>query len=226
MTSQSLVLGTGRLRVMYTKSTETTMLADTPRRIPSDSVGRLIDACGIVPAAAPGAWRSTQRGNGTYMKRILSLALIYPLLCAPLAGRQVQGQTSGVITGAVSQCTGVISGSVTSQIGRPLSGITMQLLDSSGAVVGKAVTARNGEFSMPGVSCGTDTLQCLDKDKVIGTSSVTLTGASESVRMTCTTDVVPFWKTKLGVLTVLGAAATAIGATAVVSTGADASAAR
>jgi hypothetical protein len=149
---------------------------------------------------------------------------MYPLLCAPFAGLQAQGQPSGVITGAVRECTGVISGSVTSQIGRPLSGIAMQLLDSSGAVVGKAVTARNGEFSIPGVSCGTDTLQCLDKDKVLGTSSVTLTGASQSVRMTCTSDVVPFWKTKVGVLTVLGA--TAIGTAAVVSTGADASGAR
>ena len=160
------------------------------------------------------------------MKSILSLALMYALLCAPLAGLHAQGQPSGVITGAVRPCTGVISGSVTSQIGRPLSGIAMQLLDSSGAVVGKAVTARNGEFSIPGVSCGTDTLQCLDKDKVLGTSSVTLSGASESVKMICTTDVVPFWKTKAGVLTVLGAAATAIGTAAVVSTGTDASGAR
>jgi len=161
------------------------------------------------------------------MKRILLLALMYSLLCASLAGLQAQGQPSGVITGAVRDCTGVISGSVTSQIGRPLSGITMQLLDSSGAIVGKTVTARNGEFSIPGVSCGTDTLQCLDKDKVLGTSSVTLSvpGASESVKMTCTTDVVPFWKTK-ALLVGVGAAAAAIGAAAVVSTGADASGAR
>jgi hypothetical protein len=151
---------------------------------------------------------------------------MYPLLCVPLAGLQVPGQTSGVITGTVQPCTGVISGSVTSQIRRPLSGITMQLIDSSRTVVGKAVTARNGEFSIPGVPCGTHTLECVDKDKVLGTSSVTLAGASESVRMTCTSDVVPFWKTKAGVLTVLGAAATAIGATAVVSTGDDASGAR
>jgi hypothetical protein len=163
------------------------------------------------------------------MKRILSLALMYALLCAPFAGLQAQGQPSGVITGAVRECTGVISGSVTSQVGRPLSGITVQLLDSSGSIVGKTVTARNGEFSIPGVSCGTDTLQCLDKDKVLGTSSVTLSvpGASESVKMTCTTDVVPFWRTKAGGLLIgVGAAATAIGAAAVVSTGADASGAR
>ena len=159
------------------------------------------------------------------MKRILLLALMYALLCAPLAGLQAEGQVSGVITGAVQECTGVISGSVTSQVGRPLSGITMQLLDSSGSVVGKTVTARNGEFSIPGVSCGTDTLQCLDKDKVLGTSSVTLSGASQSVKMTCTTDVVPFWRTK-GLLIGVGAAATAIGAAAIVSTGADASGAR
>jgi hypothetical protein len=161
------------------------------------------------------------------MKRFLLLALMYALLCAPFAGLQAQGQPSGVITGAVSQCTGVISGSVTSQVRRPLSGITMQLLDSSGSSVGKTVTARNGEFSIPGVSCGTHTLQCLDKDKVLGTSSVTLSvpGASESVKMTCTTDVVPFWRTR-GLLIGLGAAATAIGAAAIVSTGADASGAR
>jgi hypothetical protein len=163
------------------------------------------------------------------MKRILLLTLMYALLCAPFAGLQAQGQPSGVTTAAVRQCTGVISGSVTSQVGRPLSGITMQLLDSSGSSVGKTVTARNGEFSIQGVSCGTDTLQCLDKDKVLGTSSVTLSvpGASASVKMTCTTDVVPFWKTKAGGLLIgVGAAATAIGAAAIVSTGADASGAR
>ena len=161
------------------------------------------------------------------MKRILLLALMYAVLCVPLAGLQAEGQVSGVITGAVHECTGIISGSVTSQVGRPLSGITMQLLDSSGSVVGKAVTARNGEFSIPGVSCGTDTLQCLDKDKVLGTSSVTLSGASQSVKMMCTTDVVPFWKTKAGgLLIAAGAAATAIGAAAVVSTAPAASGAQ
>ena len=163
------------------------------------------------------------------MRRILLLALMYSLLHAPLAVLQAEGQVSGVITGAVQECTGVISGSATSQVGRPLSGITIQLLDSSGSIVGKTITARNGEFSIPGVSCGTDTLQCLDKDKVLGTSSVTLSvpGATESVKMTCTTDVVPFWRTKAGGLLIgVGAAATAIGAAAIVSTGADASGAR
>ena len=161
------------------------------------------------------------------MKRILLLALMYALLCTPFAGLQAEGQVSGVITGAVKDCTGVITGSVASQIGRPLSGITMQLLDSSGTIVGKTVTARNGEFSIQGVSCGTDTLQCLDKDKVLGTSSVTLSmpGATESVKMTCTTDVVPFWKTKALLLGV-GAAAAAIGAAAVVATGPAASGAQ
>jgi len=148
------------------------------------------------------------------------------LLSAPLAG-QTQGQT-GVITGAVRDCTGVISGSVTSQAGRPLSGIAMQVLDSSGAVVGKTTTARNGDFSIQEVACGTDTLQCLDKDnKVLGTSSVTLSGPPQSVKMICTTDVVPFWKTKPAALLLgAGAAATAIGAVAIISTHDDASGSR
>lgn len=172
----------------------------------------------------------------TNMKRTLLPALAFVLVCGTLAALQAQGQpqgqtqgqTSGVITGAVRDCVGVVSGSVTSQVGRPLSGITMQLLDASGAVVGKTTTARNGDFSISGVACGTDTLQCLDRDnKVLGTSSVTLAGASQSVKMICTSDVVPFWKTKGGYLLLgVGAAATAIGAAAIVSTGDDASGAR
>jgi carboxypeptidase family protein len=157
------------------------------------------------------------------MKRTSLLALMCALLSAPIAA-----QTQGVITGTVRDCTGVISGSVTSQIGRPLAGITMQLLDSSGSIVGKATTAPNGEFSIQGVACGTDTLQCLGRDnKILGTSSVTLSGPSQSVKMICTTDVVPFWKTKPGgFLLGAGAAAAAIGAAAIISTHGDASGAR
>jgi hypothetical protein len=157
------------------------------------------------------------------MKRTLLPALMFALLGVPLAA-----QTQGQITGAVRDCTGVISGSVTSQIGRPLSGMAVQVLNSSGSVLGRTTTARNGEFSISGVACGTDTLQCLDKDnKVLGTSSVTLSGPSQSVKMICTTDVVPFWKTKSGGLLLgAGAAAAAIGATAIISTRGDASGSR
>jgi hypothetical protein len=158
------------------------------------------------------------------MKGILCLTLTCVLVCTPVAGLRAQAPVAGTAKGVVVQSVGVISGSAASSSGRRLSGITMQLLSPAGVVVGKTVTTRNGEFMFPSVGYDTYTLQCVDDNKVIGTSSVTLAAATQSANITCTSDA-GYWK-KWGLLTGLGAAATAIGAVAVVAAGGDASGAR
>jgi hypothetical protein len=138
------------------------------------------------------------------------------------AGAVGAGGTAAGTAGTV----GVITGAVASSSGRRLSNITMQLLNQSGVVVASAVTARNGEFTLPSASYDTYTLQCVDRNKVIGTSSVTLKGEKEAVKITCASDAAaPFWKNS-GVLTGLVAAAAALGATAIVASSGDASGSR
>lgn len=148
------------------------------------------------------------------MKQILCVTLMCVLLCSPATGLWAQTPE-----------TGAISGSVASSSGRRLSGIGIQLLDTSGVVVDKAVTARNGEFKFSRVSYNTYTLQCVANGKVIGTASVTVTATTQPVRMVCTSDAAGYWQ-KWGVLTALGAAAVSVGTAAVVATGRDASGSR
>jgi hypothetical protein len=156
---------------------------------------------------------------------MLPLALIYTLTFSQSAGLAAQAQPPRGLTGNVLQANGVISGTVASSSGRSLSGITMELVDAKGTVVGKTVSSRDGDFTFQAVGYDTYTLQCVDDNKVIGTSSVTLQQATESVRITGTSDAVDWWK-KTGVLTGLAAAAAALGATAIVTTTGDASGSR
>lgn len=157
------------------------------------------------------------------MNRLLSLALICALTSGHAAGLAAQGQSGrGGLTGAVLQANGVISGTVASSSGRTLSDIRMELVDAMGKVVGKTVSSRDGDFTFQPIGYDTYTLQCVADNKVIGTASVTLTAANESVRITCTSDAVVWWK-KTGVLLGLAAAAAAIGGAAVVATNGDAS---
>jgi hypothetical protein len=158
------------------------------------------------------------------MKRILSLTLTAVLISAPVGGLRAQTQAPGTVKGVVVLQMGVISGSVASSSGRRLSSITMQLMSRAGIVLGRTVTTRNGEFSFPPMAYDAYTLQCVADNKVIGTSSVTLTAATQSVDMICTSDA-GYWK-KWGLLTGLGAAATAIGAAGVVAAADDASPSR
>jgi hypothetical protein len=158
------------------------------------------------------------------MKKMLCLALTF----AMTHGGHVlaaQAQNPGVITGAVVDVKGVISGTVSSSAGRPLSDITMELMDARGLSMGKTMSARDGGFTLPPVSYDTYTLQCVQKNKVIGTSSVTLKARTESVRITCTSDAAAFWK-KPAVIAGLAAAVVAAGATAFVATSGDASGSR
>jgi hypothetical protein len=159
------------------------------------------------------------------MTRMLALVLMCTLSLSQSLGLAAQVQNPGVVTGAVLQANGVISGNVKSSSGRPLSDITMQLVDARGIPVGKAVTSRNGDYTLAPVAYDTYTLQCVQNNKVIGTASVILKAATESVNMTCTSDAAAWWKTP-AVFAGLAAAAMAVGAAAVVSTNGDASGSR
>jgi hypothetical protein len=155
------------------------------------------------------------------MKRMLCLVLSCIVAWTHGAGLAAQSQPGGTLQGVVLAGTGVISGTVASSSGRRLSGITMHLVNPKGMVVANTMTARNGEFTFAPASYDVYTVQCMDDDKVIGTSSVTLAEAKQAIDMTCTSDPV-FWKT-WGVLAALAGAAAAIGAAAVVATQGDAS---
>jgi hypothetical protein len=160
------------------------------------------------------------------MKRTLSLALMCLLLFSHSAGLLAQAQKPGVVKGDVVQVDGVISGNVSSSSGRPLSDITMQLVNAGGTLVGKPVTTSgNGDFTFLPIAYDTYTLQCIQRNKVIGTASVTLKTPTESVKMICTSDAVAWWK-NAGVVTGLVAAAAAVGAAAVVAATGDTSGSR
>ena len=150
------------------------------------------------------------------MKRMLSFALMAVVASGPSAGLAAQGQPPRGVTGNVVQANGVISGTVASSSGRTLSGIAMELVDAGGMVIGKAVSSRDGDFKFQPVGYDVYTLQCVDDNKIIGTASVTLKAATESVRITCTSDVVAWWK-RAGVLAGLAAAAAAAGTAAIVA---------
>jgi hypothetical protein len=135
------------------------------------------------------------------------------------------GGAGGTAAGTAGT-VGVITGAVASSSGRRLSNVTMQLLNQSGVVVASAVTARNGEFTIPPAGYDTYTLQCVANNKVIGTTSVTLKTATEAVKITCASDAAPPFWTKSTVLTGLAAAAAALGATAIVASSGDASGSR
>ena len=168
------------------------------------------------------------------MQRTLFLALMCALVFSESAALLAQTQNPGAVTGAAAQANGVISGTVSSSTGRPLSGITIQLVDARGTPVGRPVTtSRDGAFSFPPVSYQTYTLQCLEDGKVVGTSSVILTAPTQSVSMTCSSDTDELgtkdtaaraWWKKAGVLT--GLLAAAVGTAALVATRDDASGSR
>jgi hypothetical protein len=150
------------------------------------------------------------------MKKIVALTLTAVLALTSLS----------TPTRAQTPATGVLTGTATSNTGRRLSGITIQVRNPVGAVVASAVTQGDGAFTFPGLSAGAYTIECIAKNAVIGTAKATLALPTSSQNITCASDAVaaPIFSTK--VLTALGAAALAIGAVAVVSTRSDGSPAR
>jgi hypothetical protein len=150
------------------------------------------------------------------MKKIVALTLSYLLAVTSLS------------TPALAQApqTGALNGKATSNTGRPLPGITVQLRNQTGAVVGSAVTGSDGSFSLAGLNAGAYTLECIAKNVVIGTAKATVAPPASTQNITCASDVAGLPILSKKVLAALGAAAVAIGAVAVVSTRPDGSPAR
>jgi hypothetical protein len=150
------------------------------------------------------------------VRKLLSVVLTCMFTCTQLS-----------ILGAQAT-VGAITGSVRSAAGAPLSKIKMEVLDASGKVTGTTITGGDGGFSVASVPYGTYTVQCVgESGRVLGTSSLMVSAASNNVRVTCSTEAAAYPpKKKWPLLAGLGAAAVAIGAVAVVATGSDASGAR
>ena len=150
------------------------------------------------------------------MRNSLALALIFAVALAQIpASLAAQQPTTGTVTGTAESNTG-----------RNLSGITIQVRNISGAIIGSAVTNNDGAFTIGGLAAGVYTLECLQKNQVIGTAKLNLTLPTTMQNITCASDVaaLPFLNRRA--LSALGAAAVAIGAIAVVSTRGDGSPAR
>jgi hypothetical protein len=155
------------------------------------------------------------------MKKLLALTLTCAFVSAHVPALAAQAPAQG------AQSTGSITGAALSNTGRRLSGITIQVRNAAGAIVGSAVTGSGGGYTIPALAAGVYTLECLsEKKQVIGTAKATLTLPSTSVNLTCASDVAGLPILNKKVLTALGAAAIAIGAVAVVSTKDDGSPAR
>ena len=123
--------------------------------------------------------------------------------------------------------TGAVSGTATSNTGRRLSGMTIQIRNAGGMVIGSAVTGTDGSFTIAALNAGAYTVECLsEKKQVLGSAKADLTPPSVNVSLLCTTDVVAWPILNGKVLAALGAAAVALGAVAVVSTRDDGSPAR
>jgi hypothetical protein len=143
------------------------------------------------------------------MKKLLALTLTCVIVSAQFPALAAQA----------AQPTGAVSGTATSNTGRKLSGITIRVRNTAGAIIGSTVTASDGTYTVSALAAGMYTLECLtEKKQVIGTARATLTSPSATVNLTCASDVAALPILNKKVLTALGAAAVAIGAVAVVST--------
>ena len=88
---------------------------------------------------------------------------------------------------AHGQATGTISGVVSGPDG-PLAGVTVNIINSSGQVVGTAVTSSTGAYSVPNLPPGTYTVQVVTSNRrVIGTGTgVVAAGSSATVNIPLT----------------------------------------
>lgn len=90
---------------------------------------------------------------------------------------------------AHGQATGTIAG-VVSGPGGPLAGVTVNIVNSSGQVVGTAVTSSNGSYSVANLPPGNYTVQvAASNGKVMGTATgVATAGLTATVNVTLTDD--------------------------------------
>jgi len=130
------------------------------------------------------------------MKRVLAFMVAIALMSGQLFSIAAQVAGTGVITGTISGPSG------------PLVGASVQVLDSTGAVVGTATTAEVGAFSVTGLSAGTFTVQTIAVNgAILGTANATLAAGAMSAAVTVSATA--------GIL-----AASAVAATAAAGTGA------
>jgi hypothetical protein len=153
--------------------------------------------------------------------------------------------TQFVSLNAQVQAVGVIAGSASGPIG-PLSGITIQIVDSEGRVVRSTVTSKTGTFRIDGLNPGTFTAQAVGSaGAVIAAASATLSASAMTATVTLSATSAAVAGIAAGVAGVgpgvvaaagglsaatvamgVGAAAAAVGAAAVVSRRSDASPSR
>jgi Carboxypeptidase regulatory-like domain len=113
---------------------------------------------------------------GDAMKRLcLSLAVLLALAAWGGAAPSVSAQTSGKISGIVSGPGG------------PVAGVTVNIVNNAGAVVGTAVTSRTGAYSFGNLPAGTYTIQVVsDKRAVVATGMGTLNSATATASVDVT----------------------------------------
>lgn len=164
------------------------------------------------------------------MKRVLALALAFSLGFAHLGSIGAQTVSAGVITGTVTGPDG------------PLPGVTVQVTDATGRILGSATTTATGEFKVAGLAAGTFNLNVVTASgAVIATGTATLTEAAMTATVSLnataaalaglaegavTSGTVVGDMTTTTVLAAAAVAAASIGAVAFVTTNDDASASR
>ena len=110
------------------------------------------------------------------MKRLwLSLGTLLALVVlsgpAPSAGAQLRGEIRGVVSGPDG----------------PLSGLTVNIINSAGMVVGTAVTSSTGAYSVSSLAVGTYTVQLVDRaGAVLTTGMGTVTPAAVTITVNLT----------------------------------------
>ena len=108
------------------------------------------------------------------MKRVVAISLAVVFAVSQLSSSHAQVEAIGIIAGTVSGPSGA------------LAGLTVEVVNAGGAVVGSATTAVTGAFSISGLTAGTFTVQVVGMNgAVIGTSSATLAAGA----MTATVSV-------------------------------------
>lgn len=165
------------------------------------------------------------------MTRLFASLLAASLCAAQLPVLSAQTSRAGVITGIVVGTAGA------------LTGVTVQVLDSAGVIVGSTVTTETGAFRVNGLPEGTFPLNAVSTSgAVIGTSIATLTADAMTARVTISATAASDEAAAMAawgglavpaiglsartVVASLGAAAANIGAASLVVVGADASPSR
>jgi hypothetical protein len=163
------------------------------------------------------------------MKRIVVIALAVTFALTQFSSLNAQFEGSGTITGTIDGPQG------------PLTGVTVQAIDSAGSIAGSAVTNGTGAFRIGALRAGTYTVRVLGANgQVIATSSATLTAETMTATLKLSASAgalagpasgVPAAANGGGmsakvVLASVGAAAASLGTLLVISTNEDVSGSR